>query len=109
MTLKYEDLRGFIAALEQRGELKRIQTPVDPYLEMTEICDRTLRAGGPAPSKARPATEEVSQAAPYCWSFLQILRWPGGRSVNDDDDDDDDSWRRKTHRYVASLGASGAD
>lgn len=42
------DLREFIALLEERGELKRITTEVDPYLEVTEICDRTLRAGGPA-------------------------------------------------------------
>lgn len=46
--MKYRDLRGFIADLEERGELKRIQRPVDPNLEMTEICDRVLRAGGPA-------------------------------------------------------------
>ena len=46
--MKYKDLRDFIALLEQRGELKRITHEVDPYLEMTEICDRTLRAGGPA-------------------------------------------------------------
>ena len=46
--MKYKDLRDFIAQLEQRGELKRIRTEVDPNLEMTEICDRTLRAGGPA-------------------------------------------------------------
>lgn len=46
--MKYKDLREFIAFLEQRGELKRITTEVDPNLEMTEICDRTLRAGGPA-------------------------------------------------------------
>jgi 4-hydroxy-3-polyprenylbenzoate decarboxylase len=46
--VKYTDLREFIAALEQRGELVRIQTEVDPKLEMTEIADRTLRAGGPA-------------------------------------------------------------
>jgi len=46
--VKYTDLRDFIAALEQRGELVRIQTEVDPKLEMTEIADRTLRAGGPA-------------------------------------------------------------
>jgi len=46
--VKYADLRDFIAALEQRGELVRIQTEVDPKLEMTEIADRTLRAGGPA-------------------------------------------------------------
>jgi len=46
--MKYKDLRDFITLLEQRGELKRISHEVDPYLEMTEICDRTLRAKGPA-------------------------------------------------------------
>lgn len=46
--MKYQDLRDFIALLEQRGDLKRIQIEVDPYLEMTEISDRTLKAGGPA-------------------------------------------------------------
>jgi 4-hydroxy-3-polyprenylbenzoate decarboxylase len=46
--VKYKDLREFIAELEQRGELVRIQAEVDPKLEMTEIADRTLRAGGPA-------------------------------------------------------------
>ena len=46
--MKYKDLRDFIDALEQRGELVRIRTEVDPRLEMTEIADRTLRAGGPA-------------------------------------------------------------
>jgi len=46
--VKYKDLRDFIADLERRGELKRISTPIDPHLEMTEICDRVLRAGGPA-------------------------------------------------------------
>ncbi|MGS2723597.1 4-hydroxy-3-polyprenylbenzoate decarboxylase [Porticoccus sp. GXU_MW_L64] len=46
--MSYKDLRDFIDFLEKRGELKRITTPVDPNLEMTEIADRTLRAGGPA-------------------------------------------------------------
>ena len=46
--MQYRDLRDFIAALEEKGELKRIRAEVDPYLEMTEICDRTLKAGGPA-------------------------------------------------------------
>ncbi len=46
--MKYTDLRDFITALEQRGELKRITAEVDPHLEMTEIADRTLRGGGPA-------------------------------------------------------------
>jgi 4-hydroxy-3-polyprenylbenzoate decarboxylase len=46
--LKYRDLREFIAELESRGELVRIRAEIDPNLEMTEIADRTLRAGGPA-------------------------------------------------------------
>ena len=46
--MKFKDLREFIDYLEQQGELKRIKQPVDPDQEITEICDRTLRAGGPA-------------------------------------------------------------
>jgi 4-hydroxy-3-polyprenylbenzoate decarboxylase len=46
--MKYSDLRDFVGQLEGRGELRRIRVPVSPALEMTEICDRTLRAGGPA-------------------------------------------------------------
>ncbi|MCW8844960.1 MAG: 4-hydroxy-3-polyprenylbenzoate decarboxylase [Gammaproteobacteria bacterium] len=46
--MKYKDLRDFIAQLEQEGELRRISAEIDPYLEMTEICDRTLKRGGPA-------------------------------------------------------------
>jgi len=46
--MNYHDLRDFVAQLESRGELKRIAVEVDPRLEMTEICDRVLRAGGPA-------------------------------------------------------------
>jgi 4-hydroxy-3-polyprenylbenzoate decarboxylase len=47
-SVKYKDLREFIDFLEQQGDLKRIQYPVDPNLEMTEISDRVLRADGPA-------------------------------------------------------------
>ncbi len=46
--MKHRDLRDFIDQLEQIGELKRIRHEVDPYLEITEICDRTLKAEGPA-------------------------------------------------------------
>jgi 4-hydroxy-3-polyprenylbenzoate decarboxylase len=46
--MHYKDLRDFIIQLEELGELKRISLEIDPYLEMTEICDRTLRTGGPA-------------------------------------------------------------
>jgi len=46
--MKYRDLRDFIAQLEKIGELKRVSLPVSTHLEMTEICDRVLRAQGPA-------------------------------------------------------------
>ncbi|MBE0434544.1 MAG: 4-hydroxy-3-polyprenylbenzoate decarboxylase, partial [Methylomicrobium sp.] len=46
--MKYHDLRDFIAQLEKQGELKRIQYPADPVLEITEICNRTLQQEGPA-------------------------------------------------------------
>jgi 4-hydroxy-3-polyprenylbenzoate decarboxylase len=46
--MSFTDLRDFIELLEKEGELKRISTEVDPYLEITEIADRTLRRGGPA-------------------------------------------------------------
>ncbi len=46
--MKYKDLRDFISQLEKKNLLKRIQLEVDPYLEITEICDRTLKAQGPA-------------------------------------------------------------
>jgi 4-hydroxy-3-polyprenylbenzoate decarboxylase len=56
--MKYQDLRDFLSQLEKRGQLKRITQEVDPYLEMTEICDRTLRAGGPALLFENPKSSE---------------------------------------------------
>ena len=52
--MAYEDLRGWIAALERAGELKTIRTEVDAILEITEIADRVSKGkssglpGGPA-------------------------------------------------------------
>src|SRR6186997_2775239 len=42
------DLREWIELLEREGELVRVSAEVDPYLEVTEIVERTVRAGGPA-------------------------------------------------------------
>ena len=53
--MAYRDLRDFLDQLEGRGELKRIAVPVDPRLEMTEICDRVLKSGGPALLFEKPA------------------------------------------------------
>ncbi|MFN2301583.1 MAG: 4-hydroxy-3-polyprenylbenzoate decarboxylase [Gammaproteobacteria bacterium] len=57
--MKYGDLRDFIALLERRGDLKRIGVEVDPRLEMTEVADRTLRAGGPALLFEKPTGHSV--------------------------------------------------
>ncbi|WP_372661543.1 4-hydroxy-3-polyprenylbenzoate decarboxylase [Hydrogenophaga sp.] len=46
--MTYRDLRDFMALLESAGELKRVREPVSPHLEMTALCDRVLRAEGPA-------------------------------------------------------------
>ena len=57
--MRYQDLRDFIAQLEKLGELKRVAAEVDPRLEMTEICDRVLRAGGPAILFERPRGHRI--------------------------------------------------
>ena len=46
--MKYRDLREFVALLEERGELRRVTTPVSADLEITEISDRMVKSGGPA-------------------------------------------------------------
>ncbi len=62
--MKYTDLRDFMSQLEKTGELKRIEVPVDTHLEMTEIGDRVLRAGGPALLFAQPKTGNRSHTMP---------------------------------------------
>ncbi|MFN9108128.1 MAG: 4-hydroxy-3-polyprenylbenzoate decarboxylase, partial [Betaproteobacteria bacterium] len=57
--MKYSDLRDFLGQLERAGELRRIEVPVSPELEMTEICDRVLRAGGPALLFSRPTGHDM--------------------------------------------------
>ncbi|MCX7086888.1 MAG: 4-hydroxy-3-polyprenylbenzoate decarboxylase [Methylococcales bacterium] len=52
--MKYHDLRDFIKQLEKQGELKRVLYQADPHLEITEICDRTLKQQGPALLFERP-------------------------------------------------------
>jgi 4-hydroxy-3-polyprenylbenzoate decarboxylase len=57
--MKYNDLRDFIQHLEAIGQLKRITYEADPHLEITEICDRTLKAGGPALLFEKPKGYDV--------------------------------------------------
>ncbi|MCL4289686.1 MAG: menaquinone biosynthesis decarboxylase [Thermoleophilia bacterium] len=52
--MAFADLRDWIACLEREGELVRVEAEVDPYLEATEIVDRTVKSGGPALLFQRP-------------------------------------------------------
>ena len=62
--MKYHDLRDFMSQLEKTGELKRVGVEVDTRLEMTEICDRVLRAAGPAILFEKPRTGQTSHSIP---------------------------------------------
>ena len=79
--MKYTDLRDFISQLEKQGELKRIKTEVDPYLEMTEICDRTLRAGGPALLFENPKGSNVPVLANLFGTAKRVAMGMGEDSV----------------------------
>jgi 4-hydroxy-3-polyprenylbenzoate decarboxylase len=57
--MEYRDLRDFIHQLEKNGDLKRISQRIDPHLEITEISDRVLRAGGPALLFERPGDSSI--------------------------------------------------
>ena len=57
--MSYGDLRSFLAALEPRGSSSASASPIDPRLEMTEVCDRTLRAAGPALLFERPVSHDI--------------------------------------------------
>jgi len=57
--MAYRDLREFLSQLEALGQLKRIRAEVSPQLEMTEICDRVLKAAGPALLFEKPAEHVI--------------------------------------------------
>jgi 4-hydroxy-3-polyprenylbenzoate decarboxylase len=57
--MAYNDLREFVSALERAGELKRIPFEVDPYLEITEFADRSVKLGGPALLFERPKKSNI--------------------------------------------------
>ncbi|MHB8455347.1 MAG: 4-hydroxy-3-polyprenylbenzoate decarboxylase [Acidiferrobacterales bacterium] len=77
----YRDLRDFIAQLESRGELKRVDVEVDPFLEITEICDRTLRAAGPALLFTRPRGHSTPVLANLFGTPQRVALAMGAESV----------------------------
>jgi 4-hydroxy-3-polyprenylbenzoate decarboxylase len=69
----YRDLREFLKKLDKEGELLRIDAEVDPVLEITEIADRAMKAGGPGLLFERPRGSKVPVAinllgriCPFC-------------------------------------------
>jgi 4-hydroxy-3-polyprenylbenzoate decarboxylase len=62
--MKYTDLRDFIGQLEALGELRRIEAPLSPRLEITELSDRVLRKGGPALLIANPSDGQTRYQMP---------------------------------------------
>ena len=80
--MKQSDLRDFISLLEQQGELVRIREEVDPYLEMTEISDRTLRAQGPALLFENPKGHDVPVLCNLFGTPKRVAMGMGQKSVD---------------------------
>lgn len=80
--MNYTDLRDFIRQLESLGELRRIAHPIDPHLEMTEICDRVLRAGGPAILFERPKGHSMPVLANLFGTPRRVALGMGADSVD---------------------------
>ena len=70
MASTYDDLRGFLKALEKNNDLKEINAPISTELELTEIHRRVLHAGGPA---LLCNSIENSHANPYAKRVLVNL------------------------------------
>lgn len=79
--MRYRDLRDFIAQLEKQGELKRIVAEVSPHLEMTEICDRVLRAGGPALLFENPKGHDIPVLGNLFGTAKRVAMGMGEESV----------------------------
>jgi 4-hydroxy-3-polyprenylbenzoate decarboxylase len=81
--VSYRDLREFIAQLEARGELKRLRAPVSPRLEITEICDRVLRAGGPVLLFERPAGYDTPVLANLFGTVSRVAAAMGAKDATE--------------------------
>ena len=80
--MKYHDLRDFVAQLETLGELKRVRAEIDTRFEMTEICDRVLRAGGPAILFENPKGQSIPVLANLFGTPRRVALGMGEESVS---------------------------
>ena len=60
--MAWADLQAFLRDLDKHGELRRVKAPVDPKLEVTEIVQRVVRAGGPALLFENPVGSDIPLA-----------------------------------------------
>ncbi len=81
--MKYKDLRDFITQLEKQGELKRVSVEIDPYLEMTEICDRVLKQQGPALLFENPKGSDIPVLANLFGTPKRVAMGMGADSVTE--------------------------
>ena len=81
--MSYGNLRDFLRDLEAAGELKRIRAPVDPALEITEICQRTLKAGGPALLFEHPKGSSIPLLGNLFGTTQRIARAIGRNSIEE--------------------------
>ncbi len=81
--MNYANLRDFLRDLEATGDLKRIRAPVDPVLEVTEICQRTLKAGGPALLFEHPKGSDLPLLGNLFGTTQRIARAIGRNSVEE--------------------------
>ncbi len=92
--MKYRDLREFMAALEAIGELRRVEEPVSPVLEITAVSDAVLRAAGPALLFARPTGHTVPALTNLFGTPRRVALGMGAESVGE---------LRDVGRLLASL------
>jgi 4-hydroxy-3-polyprenylbenzoate decarboxylase len=80
--MKYNDLRDFLAQLESRGDLRRVYAPVSPILEMTDLCDRTLRANGPALLFEKPVGHSMPVVGNLFGTPMRVAAGMGAESID---------------------------
>jgi len=79
--MQYRDLREFLNFLENCGELKRVTVPIDPYLEITEICDRTLQQSGPALLFENPKNSNIPVLANLFGTVKRVALAMGAEDI----------------------------
>ncbi len=92
--MKYRDLRDFISQLAVEKELKEIDVPVSPCLEMTEISSRVLARNGPALLFKKPEGYSIPVLCNLFGNIHRIARAMGGETIED---------LRHMGRFLASL------